>query len=378
MVGGFEQYRSLKKISYVMNVLNGEPFIIYQLQSIYAHAHEIIIVEGAYLKFAFATNNGRSQDSTLQSIKNFPDPENKVKLIVKEGFYDDRMEMCNEFMHHVTGDIIWQIDADEFYHNYTHIYVRDLFRSDSELDLVSFNFIDLFGSLKLQTDGLEGTSLQDVRRVHRFSPGDLWINQRPPILGNLQNEAKVLRKVIRGVEMERNGHLMFNLTMLFDKQIQDKFLYYQSKDFTGPMTDWYEKSIRTFENQFNMLNFEGHLTYLTELKASLPEVCNEIEKECSEKTSYAFINDSEHLRKVREPAYMRAVSTAYEINTLSQQNLGLMRLTYTICRISVNIFSNFEPSSRAFVFSVLSQKTLASYKRILGGWLKPSRLKFSN
>lgn len=167
------------KISYVLNVLNGEPFISYQLKSIYSHAYEIIIVEGAYKKFAFATSNGRSHDSTLSSIKSFHDPQNKIKLIVKDGFYEDRMEMCNEFMGHVTGDVLWQIDVDEFYHECTYLYVQDLFQSNPELDLVSFNFIDMFGSLKLQASGLEGTSLQDVRRVHRFSSGDVWINQRP-------------------------------------------------------------------------------------------------------------------------------------------------------------------------------------------------------
>ena len=366
------------KISYVLNVLNGEPFITYQLNSIYSHAYEIIIIEGAYKKFAFATNNGRSQDSTISSIKSFHDPQNKIKLIVKDGFYEDRMEMCNEFMGYVTGDVLWQIDVDEFYHDSTHLYVQDLFQSNPELDLVSFNFIDLFGSLKLQVSGLEGTSLQDVRRVHRFSPGDLWINQRPPILGNIQNEAKVLRKVIVGAEMELMGHLMFNLTMLFEKQIKDKFVYYQSMDFTGPMTDWYEKSISAFTNQFNILNFEGHLTYLTELKSPLPEVCKEIEKECTKKTNFDFLNDSVHLRKVREPAYKRAVKTAYEINMLSQQNFKLMRLTTTICRIFVDIVSNFEFSSQAFVFNVLIKKTLTSYNRVLGGFLKSSRAKFNN
>ena len=49
-----------------MNVLNGEPFIKYQLKSIYKFAHEIIIVEGAYKKFRHAAKKFRSKDKTVK------------------------------------------------------------------------------------------------------------------------------------------------------------------------------------------------------------------------------------------------------------------------------------------------------------------------
>ena len=367
------------RISYVMNILNGEPFVKYQLNSIYTHAYEIIIVEGAYKKFAFATNNARSQDSTIQSIRAFPDPEKKIKLIVKEGFYDDRREMCNEFMGHVTGDVIWQIDADEFYHDKTHIYVNFLFTNDSALDVISFNFIDLFGSLSLQTEGLEGTGLQDVKRVHRFSKGDIWINQRPPILGNLKGELKAVRKTISGNEMKQNGHLMFNLTMLFEKQIQDKFLYYQAKEFTGLMYNWYERSIRTFEDKFNILNFSSHLTYLTTLKCELPDICKEIKQEClTVYTNYPFINDEVHKSVVNEAHYDHQIAIAYQINTLPLQTFSIFTLTLKVLQIAVFLFSNFDRNARIFVFKVLWLKTLLSYKKILAGWLRSIRGSFSN
>ncbi|WP_139377524.1 glycosyltransferase family A protein [Daejeonella lutea] len=354
-----------------MNVLNGEPFIDYQLRSIYKHAHEIIIVEGAYKKFAFATNNGRSQDTTLSSIRSFPDPDRKIKLIVKDGFYEDRMEMCNEFMHHITGDVVWQIDADEFYHDHTHIYIKELFAADADLDTVSFNFIDVFGSLKLQTSGLEGTGLQDVKRVHRFAKGDIWINQRPPVLGNELGQIKPINKVIQGDELERSGHLMFNLTMLFEKQIQDKFLYYQAKEFTGPMYDWFDKSIRTFRDKFNMLNFAGHLTYLTVIKSKLPDICIQIQQDCIDKnTKYPFIPDSIHYEIVTSPVYNPAVRAAYEINTLPQKQWSLLKLALKVPVIAVDIFYTFDSSSTGFVFRVFLTKSLLSLKKIFAGWFR--------
>lgn len=159
------------KITYAMNVLNGEPFIKYQLDSIYKHAHEIVIVEGAYKKFAHATNNCRSKDNTLNIIKAYHDNENKIKLVVNDYFYEDRMEMCNEFLKHVSGDVLWQVDSDEFYNAETHKYIYQLFKNDNELDMVSFNFNDYFASTDYCIAGNESLKLDDVNRVHRFNHG---------------------------------------------------------------------------------------------------------------------------------------------------------------------------------------------------------------
>ena len=46
------------------------------------------------------------------------------------------MEMCNEFMKFISGDVIWQIDVDEFYDDKTHKIVNELF---SKEDLFSLN-----------------------------------------------------------------------------------------------------------------------------------------------------------------------------------------------------------------------------------------------
>ena len=70
------------KISFGIIVVNGEPFIKYNLENLYPHAHEILIVEGAVEKFKHAsTPDGHSLDNTVKIIKEFPDPENKIKLI---------------------------------------------------------------------------------------------------------------------------------------------------------------------------------------------------------------------------------------------------------------------------------------------------------
>jgi len=77
-----------------MNVFNGEPFLQYNLASIYRHAYQIIIVEGAYKNFSVEPH---STDNTLSIIRNFHDPLKKINLITQDGFWDNREHMCNVF-----------------------------------------------------------------------------------------------------------------------------------------------------------------------------------------------------------------------------------------------------------------------------------------
>jgi len=247
-----------------MNVLNGEPFIRYQLDSIYPYSDEIIIVEGAYEKFRHAsTPEGRSTDKTLDVIRAYPDPERKIKLIARDGFYEDRLGMCNVLLEHATGDIVWQVDTDEFYAPGTHAYVRKLFESDAELDRVSFHFYDFFASPEYFIRGYETAGLADVNRVHRFRAGDRWHSQRPPLLATDDGRLKPVRKHVGGAELQREGHAMLHATLFFEKQILEKYKYYASMwgSISKP-SDWMLDVWRELSNKFNVACMESCVTYL--------------------------------------------------------------------------------------------------------------------
>ena len=76
------------KISFGMIVLNGEPFIEYNLRNLYPFAHQIIIVEGAApAAKSIANFQGHSNDKTLDSIQKFiknEDTERKIVLVTAE------------------------------------------------------------------------------------------------------------------------------------------------------------------------------------------------------------------------------------------------------------------------------------------------------
>ena len=96
------------RISFGMIVLNGEPFLRYNLRSLYPFAHEIIIVEGAVPGASLvATEDGHSIDGTLAALKSFKsseDPENKIRIIQKDGFWREKDEMSFAYAENATGD----------------------------------------------------------------------------------------------------------------------------------------------------------------------------------------------------------------------------------------------------------------------------------
>ncbi len=95
------------RITFGMIVLNGEPFVRYNLRSLYPWAHQIIVVEGACRTArAVATPDGHSTDGTLRSLQRFQaeeDPEKKVLVVhardegLEDGFWPEKTEMCQAF-----------------------------------------------------------------------------------------------------------------------------------------------------------------------------------------------------------------------------------------------------------------------------------------
>lgn len=104
----------MPKVDFVIIVHNGQPFLELNLQAIYPLANRIIIVEGPvtlYRQMGF----GKSDDGTLEVIAAFPDPERKIFL--ESGLaWDEKDSMVRAQEKWFSGDWVWSVDADEFYH----------------------------------------------------------------------------------------------------------------------------------------------------------------------------------------------------------------------------------------------------------------------
>lgn len=362
-------------VSYAMNCINAEPFIVYQLDSIYDHAHQIIIVEGAYERFKHAaTPGGRSQDNTLDIINNYPDPQKKLHVIAEYGhFYSGRTDMCNAFMPHVTGDVLWQIDADEFYHGETHEYVKRLFAEDPELDRISFKIADYWGRSRYVVHGYEALGLEDVNRVHRVARGDRWITQRPPEICDVNGCVRSPRKVLSGACMEQAGHLMHHATLFFDKQISDKYKFYSSmwKGVSKPSTwmrdVWYE-----FANHFNVAGFNRDVTFLKINEKCVPEALQKLEADVDAGVIAGFqMRDCDDIEQVLSGrSYPREVAIAEQVSELKTAGQKYS-LTLFLPKVSCSywdVFLFLRGKTRIFAAKVV---TVALLKRLL----KPFREK---
>ena len=353
------------KITYAMNVLNGEPFIWYQLQSIYQHAYEIIIVEGAYKKFRHAANGFRSKDKTIEIIQQFPDPLNKIRLIARDYFYDDRVGMCNEFMPHISGDILWQIDVDEFYLTSTHHYVKQLFQFDDSLDQVSFNFLDYYKGFEHVVSGYVD-SLTDVIRVNRVFPGMSWSSQRPPTLA-LNGQDLQPRKVINGREMLSKGHLMHNATMLFEDQVVDKFNYYARMWPREVMNFnyWYIWSWQNFNLKFCIAGMKKSLTYVVPTEYCLPESLKLLEADISSGKLKGYELNS------RQVNYHLQQDCEYHIKVLAASSINQIESSSLLsliprCLRSIGYLLHLSSSiDKNFMISVLLRKTLIRPLKII-------------
>ena len=145
------------RITFGIIVLNGKPFTHYCLRALYPFAHEIIVVEGATINAAaIATPHGHSTDDTLEFLHNFKaeeDPEDKVQIIVQNGFWSEKDEQSQAYAEKATGDYLWQVDIDEFYKPEDIKKIIALLCKDRTITGASFPTINFWGGFDYCTDG---------------------------------------------------------------------------------------------------------------------------------------------------------------------------------------------------------------------------------
>jgi glycosyltransferase involved in cell wall biosynthesis len=214
--------------------------------NVYDIAHEIIIVEGATKAITHRfdgdtskyTTDGSSTDDTINVIKNIPDPLNKIKLIESNGFWDGKTEMCNAWASIATGDYIWQIDSDEFYHKSDMLKVKNILEKEKP-DAIWFNAYHFFGGFDYCIDE-RGLLLTDDKsqwgcgpwyRLFKNVPGkSRWLSHEPPSYycdGNICNDGLLLNQNY----MSENGIKMYHYSYTNYEQIKWKSDFFQYPDY---------------------------------------------------------------------------------------------------------------------------------------------------
>jgi GT2 family glycosyltransferase len=129
LVDGFARERGLRvhadrkgsgRVVVCMIACSEEEFVAASIESVYALADSIVIVEGG-TRFAVSAGlcdrSGRSTDATVREIESVADPEKKIELVLSPGRpWENKSEMRGEYAKRLReGDWMLLLDADEVF-----------------------------------------------------------------------------------------------------------------------------------------------------------------------------------------------------------------------------------------------------------------------
>ncbi len=274
----------LPKVTFGIIVLNGEPFITYNLRSIYPFAHQIIVVEGAAPAAAgIATASGHSRDDTLTALRRFQadhDPEGKVLIVTAEdegypnGFWPgEKDEQSRAYAKRATGDYLWQIDSDEFYHPEDMTEVMSMLANDPEIAQVSFKQISFWGSFDVIVDGFYLLSGGDVfRRLFRWRPSYSYAKHRPPTVTDECGRDLYSMKRIDSNILASRGIYLYHYSLLFPKQVIEKCEYYGTAEWAkrSGAQHWAQEAFLELRKPFRVHNVYAHPSWLERFRGTHP------------------------------------------------------------------------------------------------------------
>ena len=260
------------RISFGVIVLNGEPFTRYALRSLYPFAHQIIVVEGANRgSAALATPDGHSKDGTLESIQRFiaeEDPEKKVILVTRDGFWSEKDEQSRAYAERATGEYLWQVDIDEFYQPEDMRRVGEILQSGTPISAASFKQIQFWGGFDYYVDGWYlRHGAENFHRLFRWGPGYAYQSHRPPTVLDAQGQdtrSPEAGRWLTGAEMAAQNVRLYHYSLVFPKQVREKCAYYAAAEWSQrtEANRWAEEDFMGLKHPFrlhNVYDFPGWL-----------------------------------------------------------------------------------------------------------------------
>lgn len=299
------------RITFGIIILNGLPFIEYNLRALYPFAHQIVIVEGAAPSAKrFASEKGHSLDGTLDVLNRFKkeeDPENKIMIITAEdegmpdGFWLEKDEMSQAYAKRATGNYLWQIDGDEFYLEDDMHTIISILSNDPDIKVVSFSMKTFWGSPDYVVDGYFLNKFI-VHRIFAWGPGYKYFSHRPVTV--IDENAKDLRmfKLLSHEVMRSMDIYMYHFELIFPKQVIEKCEYYAGAEWTTALqkaNEWVNTSYLKLGKPFRVHMMYAYISWLEKYKGKLPALIECMRKDVNEnryeKIAFRNMTDADEL-----------------------------------------------------------------------------------
>jgi hypothetical protein len=234
------------RISFGIIVLNGEPFTRYNLRALYPFAHEIIVVEGASPNAAEdATADGHSVDGTLEALRRFKeeeDPEGKVQIIIRDGFWEEKDHQSQAYAERATGDYLWQVDIDEFYQGRDMEAIVRILAEDRSITGIAFEAVHFWGGWDYVVESgiMWRSGRNEYRRVFRFGPGYRYTKHRPPTVVDPSGRDVMGLHGLSKERMASKGVYLYHYNAVLPDQVMRRSRYYKriGWEFTRHMDAW--------------------------------------------------------------------------------------------------------------------------------------------
>lgn len=304
------------RISFGIIVLNGEPFTKYCIRQIYPYAYEIIVVEGGSNKAINEALNGHSIDGTLEELWRFKkkeDPEDKINIITRDGFWSEKDEQSQAYAKVATGDYLWQVDIDEFYKHEDMEKVCKLLRQHPEISGMSFRQITFWGAPDFYCDNYFLRSFE-YNRLFKWGKGFQYKTHRPP---TVYNEKGIDLRQLNWWNAQKTfsqGLILYHYSLLFPEQVRKKCSYYSTpsditdKGFNKGIQKWMEGCYIRLGNPFRVHNIHKYLSWLYMYKGDHPEqIVGLWEDIKTGKVNVEIRDNSDVLKLISNPFYKMAV-----------------------------------------------------------------------
>ena len=272
------------KITFGIIVLNGEPFTRYCLRSIYPFAYEIIVVEGGHIDTkSVCTPDGHSVDGTLETLYKFKkeeDPENKLTIVTRDGFWPKKDELGNDrtpqsraYAERATGDYLWQVDIDEFYRASDIIAVLEMLKKDPSITAVSFKQKSFWGDINYISDAVYlRRNVGGWHRIFKWAKNYKYLTHEPPTIIDESGVEMRAKKWIKGETMAAKNIYMYHYSLLFPWQVEQKVKVYQDEkpEKFSESVQWAENNYFKLGNPYRVHNVYGLPSWLIRFKGEHP------------------------------------------------------------------------------------------------------------
>jgi hypothetical protein len=302
--------QSFPKVSFGIIVLNGEPFTRYCLRALYRFAHEIIVVEGAAPGAAeVATPDGHSRDSTLKVLHQFKtseDPDDKLIIITRDGFWSEKDEMSQAYAERASGDYLWQIDVDEFYKADEMERVIAMLRDDPSITAVSFKMVTFWGGFDYTCDGWYLKSGAEIyHRLFKWGPDYTYVTHRPPTVHDAQGRDLRTLHWIDGYALARKTSIeMYHYSLLFPHQVIGKSNYYEHSAMRAGSNRWAQENYLALQRPFRVHNVHFFPSWLERFIGEHPEQIQRLQNDIRQGTIQVRMRQTEDVeRLLNSPSY---------------------------------------------------------------------------